>query len=258
MLKTIVFSACCLVLFTALGCREERAARVINAASIEVGYVQTPPRYEVMIPDSLSTGITWDNSFPLQVQWVTDEDFVEKGDTVLMGTDPFFSVEMERVGMALNIAEAIGDSSAVDSLYSILTDSSSYTCITSSSKGVMDNLAFSDQILQPGDTVVVVKGSPPDSVYILVPTYSHIRWPENLPGCTVTDLGLQCYGPIPGTTALIPGVWSVKPQFIFENELNSFLVAEGDSVPVVIIGTTETSRIIFTAFPLDSLPLTPW
>ncbi len=258
MLKTIVFSACCLVLGLALGCREETPARVMITASNEVGYVHAPPLYEVIIPDSLLTGILWGKSFPLLVHWVTVEESVEKGDTVLMGTDPFFSVEMERVGMALNIAEAIGDSSAIDSLYTILTDSSSYTYITSSSTGAIENLAFSDQVLQPGDTAAVVKGSPPDSVYILVPTYSHIKWPDNLPGSTVTDLGLQCYGPIPGATDLIPGVWSVKPQYVFENELNSFLISVGDSLPVSIIGTTETSRIIYSTFPLDSLPLTPW
>ena len=258
MLKTKVFSVICLVCFLLSACGEDNPARAIVTVAEEPGYVHEAPLYEVVIPDSLKTGIIWNNSYPLLVHWVMAEEFVENGDTILIGTDPFFSLEMERVGMALNIAEALRDSSAVDSLYTILTDSSSYTYITSPSTGAVGSLPHSGITLQPGDTVAVVKGSPPDSVYILVPTYSHIKWPENLPGCTVTDLGLQCSGPIPGTTVLLPGVWSVKPQYIFENELTSFLIAAGDSIPVAIIGTTDTSRIIYSVFPLDFLALTPW
>ena len=258
MLKTIVFSACCLVWSLTLGCKEAPPARAIVTLSGEAGYVHEAPLYEVVIPDSLKTGIIWNNSFPLLVHRVIAEESVEIGDTVLIGTDPFFSVEMERADMALDIARAIGDSSAIDSLNTILTDSSSYTYLTSPSTGAVESLPSSGITLQPGDTVTVVIGPPPESVYILIPTYSHIKWPDNLPGCTVTDLGLQCSGPIPGTTDCIEGIWSVKPQYIFENELSSFLISAGDSIPVSIIGTTDTSRIIYSTFPLDSLPLTPW
>ncbi len=259
MLKTIAFSLFCLVPCLILGCSDKVPVREVIPVTGEVGYVQEAPSYNVVIPDSLKTGIMWNRSFPLLVHLVSQEEYMETGDTVLMGTDPFYSVEMERVTMALNIAEATGDTAAMDSLYTILTDSSSYFYVTSPATGVVETLSLPGSILQPGDSIASITGPPPDSVYILTPEYFHIRWPADLPGCTVTDSGLQCYGPLPGSETSIPGTWSLKPQFIYEEDLDSFLItAAGDSIPVTIIGSTDTSKIIYSTFPLDSIALTPW
>ncbi|MCK5132263.1 MAG: hypothetical protein KAR40_08955 [Candidatus Sabulitectum sp.] len=235
------------------------AREIVPVASEEPGYVQPAPLYLVMIPDSFQTAVIWDQNSPLLVNMVLEDETVLAGDTILSGTDPFFAVEMERVEMALNIAEAIGDSIAIDSLFTLLSDSSSFFFVTSPAAGSIRSLAFQEGTLQPGDTIATVTGPPPDSVYFLSPDYFHIRWPENLPGCTVTERGLQCRGPLPGAATSIPGTWSLQPQFIFEEGLNSFLLATaGDTIPITIIGSTDTSKIIYSVFPLDSVALTPW
>ncbi len=256
-LKTIVFTVFCLV--PCFGCGNADPMRETIPVTGEPGYVQAAPPYRVIIPDSLQTAVVWDQNSPLLINMVILEGSVQAGDTVLSGTDPFFSVEKERVEMALNIALAIGDSIAVDSLSAMLSDSSSFVFVTSPATGVLRNLPLQGSTLQPGDTIALVTGPPPDSVYILSPDYFHIRWPGNLQGCTVTDRGLQCYGPWPGATASVPGTWALQPQFIYEDGLKSFLLATtGDTIPITVIGSTDTSRIIYSPLPLDSLALIPW
>ena len=249
-----------LCLLSGVGCSDTEPVReIVPVTTGEPGYVQAAPLYQVMIPDSLQTAVIWDQNSPLLVNMVLEDETVLAGDTILSGTDPFFAVEMERVEMALNIAEAIGDSIVIDSLSVLLSDSSSFVFVTSPAAGSIRSLAFQEGTLQPGDTIATVTGSPPDSVYFLSPAYFHIRWPGNLPGCTVTDRGLQCYGPLPGAATSIPGTWSLQPQFIFEEGLNSFLLATaGDTIPITVIGSTDTSKIIYSVFPLDSVALTPW
>lgn len=259
MLKTITFASFCLVQLTCLGCQEAVPEREISHIATEVGFVEAAPLYQVVVPESLQTAVVWRQSSPLLVNTVSHNEFVMVGDTILSGSDPFFSMEMERVEMALNIAVAIKDSIAIDSLSIMLSDSSSFIFVTSPASGVINNLPANGHTLQPGDTVAVVTGPPPDSVYILLPDYFHVRWPGNLPGCTVTSRGLRCYGPWPGATTSIPGVWSLHPQFIYENDLNSFLIAaSGDTIPITVIGYTDTFKIIYSTLQLDSVALTPW
>jgi len=230
-----------------------------QVTATETGFVQRPPLFNVIRPDSLEVPVLWIHNSPLLIRTVTSEFTVEAGDTILSGTDPFFSVEIQRLQMALSMAEATGDTAAVDSLTILLADSSNVVFITSPMSGIIENQAVQGRTLQPGDTVATVTGSPPDSVYILSPAYHHIRWPEDLEGYRITDRGLQCTGPWPGETAALPGAWSLQQRFIYENDLDSFVIAAaGDTVTVTIIGYTDTSKIIYSSFPLDSVVLISW
>lgn len=258
-LKTILFFPVCLVLCFWFGCSDATPARETVPVAAVSGYAHPGPLYHVIIPDSMKSAVVWDQSFPLLINAVSTENPVLNGDTILTGTDPYYSMEMERLEMALNIAEAVGDSFAADSLTAMLSDSSSFIFVISPAFGTIRNLAFHGGTLEPGDTIAVITGDPPDSVYILSPSYFHIRWPENLTGCTVTDMGLQCFGPWPGETTSIPGTWSVQHQFIYEDGLKSFLLAAaGDTIPITIIGSTDSSKIIYSEFALDSISLSPW
>jgi len=258
-LKTKVFSALCLVLSLSFGCSKTDQSQVAVVAYSVTGFVQAAPLYNVSAPDSLRTPIVWNQNSPLLVSILVLDEHVLAGDTILTGTDPFFSVEMARLEMALSISEAVGDTAAIDSLYSLLTDSSSFVYITSSMTGSILNLVSTGSTLQPGDTIAIVTGPPPDSLYILTPAYFHIRWPAPLPECTVTRQGLQCTGPWPGATTSIPGTWSVQPQFIHEEGLVSFLLSSaGDTIPITVIGSTDSSRIIHCTLPIDSTALIPW
>ncbi|MCK5034562.1 MAG: hypothetical protein KAS73_01625 [Candidatus Sabulitectum sp.] len=259
-MKTKVFSAFCLVLSLMSGCGEaDPDEKIVVVAISETGFVQTAPLYHVSAPDSFRTALIWDQNSPLLVSMITRDEYTTSGDTVLSGTDPFFSFETDRLEMALSIARAVEDTASIDSLSALLADSSSFVYFTSSRSGSILNLVSTGSILQPGDTIAIVTGPPPDSLFILSPAYSHIRWPAPLPGCIVTTHGLQCTGPWPGASASIPGTWSVQPQFIHEEGLLSFLIAAaGDTIPITVIGYTDTSRIIYCTFLLDSIALTPW
>jgi len=261
-LKTIVFAVYCLVLYSASGCNrkpEVHLPAVRQPSAEEFGYAHLPPLYLVIEPDSLEVPVVWNRSSLLFVRTVTHETTVESGDTILSGTDPFFAVEIQRLEMALDIAEVTGDSVAADSLKFMLSDSSSIVFITSPLTGTITDLATQGTTLQPGDTVAAITGAPPDSVYILVPAYNHIKWPEGLEGCRATDQGLRCTGTWPGETALLPGTWSVQQRFIYEDDLESFVVTTAaDTVPVTIIGYTDTSKIVYSPFLLDSVALIPW
>ncbi|MCK5841204.1 MAG: hypothetical protein KAH31_03480 [Candidatus Sabulitectum sp.] len=260
-MKTKVFFAFCLVLSLVPGCGDTDPDQeiVVDVAISATGFVQAAPLYNVSVPDSFRTALIWNHNSPLSVRTITRDEYTITGDTVLSGTDPFFSFETDRLEMALSIARAVEDTAAADSLSALLADSSSFVYVTSSRSGSIQGLVSTGSILQPGDTIAIVTGPPPDSLFILSPAYSHIRWPEPLPGCTVTPHGLQCTGPWPGAATSIPGTWSVQPQFIHEEGLLSFLLAAaGDTISITVIGYTDTSRIIYCTFLLDSIALIPW
>ena len=258
-LKTIVFIALCLVLCFLPGCTDEPPAVRIVPLSEDPGFADQGPLYIVTVPDSIQSAVVWEQNLPLLISLVSQSTMVVAGDTILSGTDPFFSVEIERLEMALSIAQATGDTIAMDSLIVLLSDSSSFVFVTAPITGTMTVQVSRGSTLQPGDTIAMITGAPPDSVYILSPDYYHIRWPENLQGYTVTETGLQHRGAWPGERTSIPGTWSIQARYIYEDGLDSFLIAAaGDTLPITIIGSTDTSKIIYSEFPLDSLPLTPW
>ena len=255
----MVFFALCLVLCFLPGCTDEPPAVRFVPLSEDPGFAQTAPLYIVTAPDSVRSAVLWDQNLPLLISLVSQNSTVEAGDTILSGTDPFFSVEIERLEMALSIAIATSDTIATDSLTIMLSDSSSFIFVTAPVTGAITTVVARGVTLQPGDTIAMITGAPPDSLYILSPDYFHIRWPENLQGYTVTEVGLQCSGVWPGERTSIPGTWSLEARFIYEDGLDSFLIAAaGDTLPITIIGSTDTSKIIYSEFPLDSLPLTPW
>jgi hypothetical protein len=260
--KTIAFTAFCLVLYPVSGCTgepETHPSVIHQATANDTGFVHEPPVFNVIRPDSLKVPVLWIHNSPLFIRTVTSEFTVGIGDTILSGTDPFFLVETQRLQMALGMAEATGDTVAVDSLTALLADSSAVVFITSPMSGVIESQAVQGRTLQPGDTVATVIGSPPDSVYILSPAYHYIMWPKYIEGCRITDQGLQCTGSWPGETATLPGTWSLQQRFIYENDLDSFVItAAEDTVSVAIIGYTDTSKIIYSSFPLDSVALIPW
>jgi len=260
--KTIAFTVFCLVLYPVSGCSQKPETHppvIQQVTATDTGFVHRPPVFNVIRPDSLEVPVLWIHNSPLLIRTVTSEFTVGIGDTIVSGTDPFFSVETQRLQMALSMAEATGDTVAVDSLAALLADSSAVVFITSPVSGIIESQAVQGRTLQPGDTVATVTSSPPDSVYILSPAYHHIKWPEGLEGCRATDRGLRCTGPWPGETATLPGTWSLHQRFIYEKDLDSFVIAAaGDTLPVAIIGYTDTSKIIYSSFPLDSVALIPW
>jgi hypothetical protein len=257
--ETIRFLLVCPVFFI-FGCGREASPAAWTASDqTEVGFAVPGPLYNVIIPDSLTTTVLWGENYPLLVNTAAITDAVLTGDTVISGAEPFLSLERERVIMEHSIAVAMGDSIAGDSLQAYLADSSFLVFVTSPASGRIRILTGSGSTIQPGDRIALITGPPPDSLYILSPEYSLIRWPLNIPGCTVTDRGLQCTGAWPGEEAALPGTWSLRQQFIHEDGLRSYLLSTpGDTLPIIILGSTDTSKIIYSGLPLDSIPLLGW
>jgi len=246
--------------FLFIGCGNQTpAARWEAADRRQTGFAFPGPLYDVITPDSLDTPVIWSQNYPLLISTAAITEEVDKGDTVFSGAEPFLHLERERAEMELSMAEAIGDRAAQDSLEAFLSDSSFIVFITAPASGHIRILVEQGKTVQPGDNMAVITGAPPDSVYILSPVYTHIRWPENLNGCTVTDRGLQCRGAWPGEEASLPGTWSLRQQFIHEDGLRTYVVSSmGDTLPITIIGSTDTSRIIYSVLPLDSISLLGW
>lgn len=196
---------------------------------------------------------------PLVVVETATGGSTARGDTVLLCSHPFLEIETERINMQLEMALATADTAAVDSLRGILADSSVFIPVVSSFEGIMDVRIDPGDLIQPGDTLASVKGSPPDSVYVLLPGPGHIAWPAGLPNCTAVSGGLLCTGPFPGDSAGLSGTYSVAGHFIHEDGLATFLLpAGGDTIPVQVIGSRNGLRTVFSPVPLDSVPLYRW
>ncbi len=196
---------------------------------------------------------------PLVVVEAAPDGEAAPGDTALLCSHPFLSIETERMNMQLEMALATGDTAAADSLLAILNDPGVFVPILSPFEGTMDVRAAPGDLIQPGDTLASVKGPPEDSTYIMLPGPGHVAWPEGLQGCTAIQGGLLCRGDFPGDSAPLPGTYSVAGHFIHEEGLFTFLLSSaGDTIPVQITGSRNGLRTVFSLVPLDSVPLFGW
>lgn len=257
--KTIAFILICPVL--SAGCSQQEAppAVTVHEVQSETGYVTAGPMFPVRVPDSLATPVIWSESVELLVVETAAGGNTLQGDTLIMGSDPFLAMEMDRLSMELQIASASGDSIASDSLEALLADSSIYTAVEAPLSGIVQILVTADETLQPGDTLAVITGSPPDSLFFILPSEGHIRWPDHVPGCTVNSGELVCSGVIPGDSVIIPGVYRIEPRYVHEEGLETFLLsASGDTVEVTVMGSYQEFRTVFSEVQLDSIPLTGW
>lgn len=255
----MIFSVLCLVPFLLACFSDQGQIEIITPNILESGYAQPAPFYDVVLPESINTYIIWDQRSPLIVKSMTQKTSVLNNDTILVGFDPFFEVEMLRLEMEIAIAEAVGDSALVDSLSNELDHPSLFTYVLSPSEGMIQLMTDIDNTLQPGDSIGLIVGSPPDSLYFLSPDYNHIRWPEDLAENIVTSEGLQFNGYPPEEPASLPGVWSIEHRFIHETELDSYLITiTSDTIPIIVMGTKENAKIIYSVLALDSISVIPW
>jgi len=257
--KTIALAVICPVLLGS-GCGQEPGSTGGFHPQIAVtGYVQPGPLYPTARPDSMKNDLVWNGYSPLLVVEITDAYLAETGDTLAICSDPFLGIETERIEMELELATALGDTAAADSIRGMLEDQSVFIPLTCPFQGLIEIKIHIGETVEPGDVFAVIHGSPPDSLYMILPGAGHIRWPESIPGCLVTAGGLACTGSWPGDSVAVPGTYRVENQFIHEEGLNTFLLTmAGDTLPVTVLGNRNGFRIVFSPVTLDSLPLVMW
>lgn len=258
--KTIASAVLCPVLgLSCAGKGQPEPVPVIRSTSSDTGYVLPGPAFSVTVPDSVVTPVLWADSHPLLLVETSGNGPVQPGDTLAMGSDPYLSLENERVLMELEMALATGDSAAFDSLSGILADSSRFIPLVSTAAGEAVILVVEGETIQPGDAVAQVTGPPPDSVFIVHPLPGQTNWPSGLSG-TISGSGMLVRSghPPEGETTL-PGIYLVEQRYIHEEGLRSFLLgAGGDTLQVHVAGTHDGLRIIHSETPLESIPLTAW
>lgn len=258
-LKTIIFLSVCPVFSLLTGCEENKPVQIGNETSTEYGYAVSSPLFTVELPDSINIPLLWEENFALSVLSISDKSIVFEGDTIVFGVDPFFTLEKERIKMFLDIAEASNDFASIDSLRYLLEDSSAYFSILSTTSGLIECKVFPDETIQPGDTLALITTAPPDSFYLLIPDFEQVTNAFTVPGAIPTQRGLSFIGVPPTGKVGLPQIWEVKSNFIYEDNLNSFLLgALEDTIPVTIIGFTDSTRVLFTLVSLDSIPLVLW
>lgn len=258
--KTIVLAVICPVLF--LSCRGEDgdSERVSgNTSTVLTGYARPGPLYATARPDSMVNNVIWSGNSPLLVVEINDAEQVETGDTLLTGSDPFLAIETERLEMELEFARAMGDTVAADSLRMIIEDPTAFVSVVSPFAGRTELLVSAGGTIEPGDLVAIVKGPPPDSVYVILPADDQIRWPGDIPGCQTTPGGLVCTGIWPGDSVSVQGIYSVEDHFIHEQGLKTFLLTtDSDTLPVTVMENRNGYRVIYSMVPLDSIPISEW
>ncbi len=258
-LKTIIFLSVCPVFFVLVGCKQNKPVQIGTETSRQLGYAVSSPLFAVMLPDSISIPILWEENFALNVLFLSDNSFITEGDTIAFGVDPFYILEKQRLEMSLAMAEASNNFSSIDSLQYLLEDSSAYYSILSSEEGLIEYKVLVDETIQPADTIALITSSPPDSTYFLIPDFEQISSSFTIPGATVTEEGISFLGLPPTGKVSLPEIWEVKSNLVYENNLNSFLVSvQNDTISVSIIGFTDSTRVLFTTVSLDSLPLLFW
>lgn len=257
--KTIVFILFCPVLLFSCSQQQESLELTVHPVRHLAGYVTSGPMFPVRIPDSLTTIVSWNSPVELVVVETRENRTVEQGDTLMVGSDPFLAMELDRLGMELQFAAATGDSSASDSLQALLSDSSMYIAVEAPVSGRAVIMISTGITVQPGDTIAAITGPPPDSVYIILPSEGHIRWPDVVPGCTGRGPELLCRGVCTGDSVSIPGVYRIEPRFVHEEGLRTFLLStEGDTLDVTVTGSFQEFRTIYSHVQLDSIPLSAW
>ena len=258
-LKTIIFLCVCPVFFIMTSCEQNKPVQIGNETLRECGYAISSQLFTVMLPDSINIPVLWEESYSFSVMFISDYSVIVEGDTVAFGVDPFFLLEKERIEMFLSIAEASGDFASIDSLQYLLEDSSAYSSILSPVNGLIEYRVVPDEMIQPNDTIALIKISPPDSIYFLLPEFDQISNSFTVSGATITESGMRFSGFPPIGKIALPEVWEVKSNYIYEDNLNSFLITNFyDTIPVTVIGFTDSTRVLYTSVDLDSIPLLLW
>lgn len=256
--NTISLLLICPVLFFT-GCGEEPSREMFTSGEPLEGEAEKAPAFAVDRPDSMVSNLLWSGSSPMKILVTYDSETVEAGDTAALCSDPFLHIEIDRMNMELQFSMATGDSVSADSLRSLLADSSVYVPIVFTEGGSMELNVFPGDEVQPGDTVAVVTGPPPDSVFLVLPDEGHLRWPEEIAGRRLPSGGLLLHGPFPGDSINIPGFYAVASHFIHEEGLSTFLItAGGDTLSVTVTGNSNGTRTVYSPVPLDSLILSGW
>lgn len=255
--KTIALLLICPVLVT--GCGEEPPGELFTRTEIPEGRAEAAPAFAVIRPDSSVSALLLSGDSPVRILETCGSEIVEPGDTAALGSDPFLQMETDRITMELEFAIATGDSLSADSLREVLADSSVFVPVLFSVGGRMELRVEPGDEIQPGDTVAVVTGPPPESTFVILPGSGHLRWPETLPGTRLASGGLQVSGTFSGDSARMPGFYSIASHFIHEEGLSTFLVTtEGDTVHVTVTGNANGARIVYSQLSLDSLTLAGW
>ena len=256
--KTIAFTFLCPVLVAGCGGGERNEPRSAAPSAEPVLAVASAP-FAVEAPDSLRFPVVWSGRSPLMVLSVSPGGEVLSTDTAALCADPFLEIETERLEMELEIAIARGDTAAAIAIAEALADSSGYTAVLFGLSGTARVFTAPGVELQPGDTVAVVTGAPPESLFVVSPGSGHLGWPEGVPGTRLPDGGLLMEGALSDDSIFLPGFYDVPPDLVREDGLSTFLLsARGDTIDVVVFRTGGHTRTVFSPIPLDSIPLARW
>lgn len=257
--KTIAFTLLCPVLLSGCG-GGERNEPASNPASSAGPVMAVPaPPFAVEAPDSVRFPVVWSGRSPLTVLSVSSGGEVLSTDTAALCADPFLAIETERMRMELEMAMARGDTATVQVLVEALSDSSAYTAVLFGFSGTADVFTTPGSELQPRDTVALVTGAPPESLFVVIPGPGHLGWPEGVPGTRLPGGGLLIEGTVQGDSVSLPGFYDVPPDLVREDGLSIFLLsAAGDTIDVAVFRTGGPARTVFSSIPLDSIPLVRW
>ena len=158
-LKTIIFLSVCPVFFVLVGCEQNKPVQIGSETSQQLGYAVSSPLFAVVLPDSISIPIFWEENFALNLLFLSDNSLITEGDTIAFGVDPFYILEKQRIEMFLAMAEASNDFSSIDSLQYLLEDSSAYFSILASVEGLIEYKVSVDETIQPADTIALIISS---------------------------------------------------------------------------------------------------
>jgi len=256
--NTISLLAICPVLL-ATGCGKAPQSKPPSTFDSMEGSAIRAPAFAVERPDSLVSYLVWNGDSPLTVTETFGGYLVEAGDTALLGTDPFLEIETDRLNMELQFAMMTGDSVSADSLRELIEDPSVFVPVIFATDGKPELRVFPGDQIQPGDTLALITGRPPDSVFVIIPGRGHLIWPDEIEGVILPSGGLRMAGEFPGDSLSIPGFYSVASHFIHEDDLSTFLITvDSDTIFVTVTASTGSARTVYSQVPLDTLTLSGW
>lgn len=258
--KTTLLILICPVLTACRGSSDAPAPPVTAEGSDNgPGFALSAPAFSVRSPDPVRVPLLLSGSSPMDVLTAAGSGSVEEGDTLFLLSDPFLEVEDQRISMQIEMALATGDTALAGSLREMLSDSASYTPVMSPLAGSASVMVPPGRRIEPGDTLAVITGSPPDSTFIVIPPQGHLEWPEELDGTILSSGEILLDGPWPGDSVSLEGFYEIAPHFIHEEGLKTLLVTYGgDTLEVTVTGSLDGKRLVYSTIALDSLPLAGW
>ncbi len=184
---------------------------------------------------------------------------VEPGDTLARLMDPVGAFLRSRTEMELALAGARGDTASADSLRAVLASPPWVRWVLSPLEG---QVSFPPRglLLNPGDTLAVISARA-ESLWVLTSPVPLPYWPP-MEGLTILGFSADTAlvrGMVPESAFCLPGSWTVPGTALRESGLHIFVVsASGDSIPVRVLGETDSGVLVYSGHSLDSLPLVPW